>query len=136
MFIASIWVVFVMMLYTIYLHICAKCKNEDCYKTFEKVILEHPKFNKHYNVYCSDQVEARYMLSPVFMERFYNLEKTFNAKNIKCSFFEDKLIIAIETKKDLYELGSLFKSVKDSSNVYRFYKEVKSILDIIDVLKL
>jgi len=111
-------------------------KKEGYYKTFNKITLEDPMFNKRFNVYCSDELEARCCLTPAFMERFYNLKTVFSAKNIRCCFFNDKLIIAIETKKDLFELGSLFSSVKDMNNIYQFYKEIKSIFDIIDTLKL
>ena len=111
-------------------------KHEGYYNTFKNVVLEDPKFNKHYRIYSSDQIEARYFLTPAFMERFYNLEKIFKAKNIKCSFYEDRLIIAINTKKDLFEIGDLFKSVKDSKSIRQFYEEINSIFDVIDTLKL
>ena len=106
------------------------------YKTFNKVKLESSKFNNRFNVYSSDQIEARYALSPSLMERLYNLKTAYSARNIRCSFYEDKLIIAVETKKDLFEFGNLFKSVKDSNNIYQFYKELTSIFNIIDSLKL
>lgn len=111
-------------------------KDEGYYKTFEKVILEDPKFNRRYKVYSSDQIEARYFLTPAFMDRFYNLEKIFKAKNIRCSFCENRLIIAIDTKKDLFEIGSLFKSVKDSETIRQFYEEMSGIFGVIDTLKL
>ncbi len=113
---------------------CRELKNET--DALEKVTLEDPEFNKRFNVYSLDQTEASYLLTTAFMERFYSLKTVFGSNNIKCSFYEDKLMIAISTNNDLFELGDLFKSVKNPKNIYQFYRELSSILNIIDALKL
>jgi hypothetical protein len=41
----------------------------------ERVTLEDPRFEKCYEVYGNDQVEARALLTPAFIERFMALEK-------------------------------------------------------------
>lgn len=104
---------------------------------FSKAItLEDPKFNKKFNVYSSDEVEARYLVTPLFMEKFYNLKTIFGAKNIRCSFFDDNFMIAIETERDLFEIGNLYKPVKDIKTIERFYDEITAIFDMIDYFKL
>lgn len=45
-----------------------------------KVILEDPKFNRRFNVYSSNQVEARYLVTPLFMELLNNLNASFGVK--------------------------------------------------------
>ena len=106
-------------------------------KKFQKVLLEDEKFNKIFNAYSSDQIEARYLLTTSFMDRFKNLQSTFGAKVIKCSFYdENKLMIAISTNKNLFEIGSLFKSVYDKDFMKQFYKELSSIYFLIDYFKL
>jgi len=102
----------------------------------QKIILEDSKFNKKFDVYSSNQVEARYLVTPAFMEKFYNLKTVFGAKNIRCSFFDNNLMIAIETNKDLFEFGNIFKSVHDGLTIYQFYQEIKAIHDLIDYFKL
>ncbi|MBR1460494.1 DUF3137 domain-containing protein, partial [bacterium] len=47
---------------------------------FDKVKLEDVDFGKEYSVKSEDQVEARYLVTPSFMERFKNLKKTYNSK--------------------------------------------------------
>lgn len=106
-------------------------------KNFQKVLLEDPEFNKIFNVYSSNQVEARYLLTTSFMERFKNLQSTFGAKIIKCSFYDqNKLMIAISTEKNLFEIGSLFKSVYNKDFMKQFYKELSAIYFLIDYFKL
>ena len=38
--------------------------------------LEDPEFERHYEVYSNDQIEARALLTPAFMERFTALAAT------------------------------------------------------------
>ncbi len=102
----------------------------------DKVILEDPLFNKRFNVYSSDQITARYLVTPAFMQRFYNLKTAFGAKKAKCSFYDDTLMIAIQTKKDLFEICSLFKSLEDPSSIREFYRELDSIYKMIEYFKL
>ena len=93
-------------------------------------------FDKKFNVYTQDQIEARYLLTPAFMERLKSLETSFGTKNIKCSFFEDNIMFAISTNKDLFELGSLYKSLKSKISIEEFYNEIHSIQEMINHLKL
>ena len=102
---------------------------------FKKVILEDPEFMKRFNVYSSDQVEARYLITPSFMRRFMDLKTSFGAKTIKCSFFNDNLMIAISTHKNLFEIGTLFRPINKKS-VRKFFAEIESILNMVEYFKL
>ena len=109
------------------------------YKDEEKldeVKLEDPEFCKKFNAYSSDQVEARYLLTTAFFERFQNLNTAFGAKKAKCSFYGDKIMFAISTNKNLFEVGSLFKSLEKPGAVNQFYNELASIYSMIDYFKL
>ncbi len=52
----------------------------------EKVKLEDPVFEKAFEVYSTDQIEARFILTPDFMERLLGLERTFKGKQVRCAF--------------------------------------------------
>ncbi len=102
----------------------------------QDVKLEDISFDKRFNVYTKDQVEARYLTTPTFMERLKSLETAFGTKGIKCAFFDDCIMFAIPAKKDLFELGSLYKSLNSSKQVEEFYDELNSIREMIDHMKL
>lgn len=127
----------VIVLVTIFgLLIFNKKKFTDVYNRNNKQIsLEDVKFAKKFKVFSEDEVEARYLVTTAFMERFLNLTTSFGAKKAKCAFFDDKVMFAISTRKNLFEFGSLFKSLDDPKNI-EFFKELMSILDIIDYFKL
>ena len=101
-------------------------------KNLKPVKLESPEWEKRFKAYSNNQVEARYMLTTAFMERFLNLTTAFGTDKAKCSFYDDKIMIAISTKKDLFEFGNLFKPVSKD----KFYEELNSIIEMIDYFKL
>ena len=105
-------------------------------KQMEKSKLEDTIFEKKYDVYSEDQIEARYLITPSFMERMNNLQTAFGTENIKCAFFADKIIFAIYTKKDLFEICDLYTKMENNSRIKQFCKEIKSIQDMIDYFKL
>ena len=105
--------------------------------TLEKVALEDPTFESHFEVYSSDQVEARYLLTTAFMERLLNLQKVYNASDtLQCRFSDRTLQITIPSNVNLFEPGSLYTSCLQTDDVHRFLAQMHEIFSIIDILKL
>lgn len=109
-----------------------KKKNE----TLNSVILEDPEFNKRYEVLSSDQIEGRYLVTTAFMERFKTLHTAFGSNKAKCAFFDDKVMFAISTNKNLFEIGDLFHPLTDMKHINNFMKEISAIYEIVDYFKL
>ncbi len=102
----------------------------------EQVNLEDVEFEKDYNVYSDDQIEARYVLTTAFMERFKNIKLAFNASKIEASISEQGILIAISTGRDLFKVGKLWRLVADYEQFKTMANEFASILELIDTLKL
>lgn len=98
--------------------------------------LEDVEFNKKYDIYTDDEVEARYLLTTSFMERLKNMKTAFRTEKIRCSFYNQYLLIRLESKKDLFSICSLFKKVDDSKQFFTLYEEIISIIKLIDHFKL
>ncbi len=111
------------------------CKNERK-EVLTPVILEDPEFNKKYNVSSSDQIEGRYLVTTAFMERFKTLHTAFGSNKAKCAFFDDKVMFAISTNKNLFEIGDLFHPLTNMKHINDFMKEISAIYEIIDYFKL
>ncbi len=101
-----------------------------------KIILEDTKFIKKFDVYSSDDTEARYLVTPLFMELLNKFTTAYKSKKIKCSFFDDNFMVAISTNNDCFEMGNLYTSVNSSKYIFRFYRELKSIYNMIEYFKL
>ena len=102
----------------------------------ENIRLEDSVFEKEFEVYSTNQIEARYLLTPAFMERILKLRQAYKSKRIEFSFFDDKLFIAISLKKDMFESASLFHSCLDRKPIDETFNQILSIIEIVDILKL
>lgn len=102
---------------------------------FEDVILEDPSFMQKYEVHSDNQVEARYVLTTGFIERFLNMKMAFRAKYIRASFKDGKIIIAIDAGRDLFQMANLDKDT-DANTFTELFDEILSVLELINILKL
>lgn len=97
----------------------------------KRVGLVDPVFEKIFEAYGTDQVEARYLLTPTFMQRLVDLEHSVDGKNIRFGFDGGKLLIAVETA-NRYEPGSMFKPLTDTERTQTILNEIGAIYDVID----
>lgn len=104
------------------------------YKNLQRVGLESPEFEKKYEVYSSDQIEARYLLTTVMLEYMLEVRKIF--PKITYSFFDETIFINIETNKNLFECTSFFRSIINEKRIEQNFKELYYLFAIIKILRL
>lgn len=102
----------------------------------ERVKLEDVSFERQFEVFSDNQIEARYLLTTAFMERMSEVKKAFQGKNIQFSFFNNKLLIAIETNHNMFEVSSLFRRATNRKMIDRAFEQFASVTEIIDILRL
>ncbi len=100
----------------------------------QKVALEGLPFMRRWQILTDDQVEARYILTPVFMEKMLAIKHLFHGKAIDFSFFDNKLLIAVHTRKNLFETTSLFVPALSYHKVREVISQLNSIFSVIDVI--
>ena len=109
-------------------------------KDLNRVELEDPDFESIFEVYSSDQVEARFLLTTAFMERLLNLAKARSGgeakPSVQCEFVGDELVIAVPSRQNLFEPGSIDKSALDHDDIHAFLGQMDGLFKLIDVLKL
>jgi hypothetical protein len=111
-------------------------KNEFPFATdLGKVLLENPAFSSRFVVYSTDQVEARYILSPSLMERLVSLSGKWH-RNISFSFVDSKIFVAIPIRygTKLFEPEILSRPKKET--IEWFYELLKMLAGIVDELNL
>ena len=64
----------------------------------EKVSLESTQFEDQFDVYSTDQVEARYLLTPEFMDRLLQSKYKFGVKPY-LAFAEGQIFLALDNRK-------------------------------------
>ena len=116
-----------------------RAKTSNCIKfdhsKFEEVKLEDPEFMEKYKIYSTNQVEARYVLTTAFIERFKNMKVAFRAKYIRAAFKDGKITIAIDAGRDLFQMANL-NTDTDSNTFVEIFNEILSIRELINALKL
>jgi hypothetical protein len=71
-----------------------------------RVDMVHPDFEDAFSVFSDDQVEARYLVHPAYIERLIALEKAFAGKDIRALFKDRELTVVLATE-NMFESGQL-----------------------------
>jgi Protein of unknown function (DUF3137) len=72
----------------------------------ERIKMVDPRFEGAFDVYGSDQVEARYLVHPAYCERLLELERDFFGEQLCALFNGGDLLVTIRTQ-DLFESATL-----------------------------
>lgn len=100
----------------------------------EPVLLEDPEFERLFAVHSDDQVEARYLLSPSFMERLKEHRRK-GGDPLAVSFSASRIFVAIFTGRDLFvpvkpkELSELLEGGRARENLRRRLRQFLRDLD-------
>ena len=95
-----------------------------------KIELEDKVFNELFTVYAQSDHEAKYILTPEFIDTLKNMFYAIDG-NFMLGFIDNKLHVAINTNKDAME-PSLIKNLYTTIDVQ---KEIKIIINIIEKIK-
>ena len=98
------------------------------------VKLEDVEFEKEFVVYGTDQIEARYILSPALMERILMFRRRAG-KKIYISFLGSKVFAAIPVQENMFE-PKVFSSVLEFNVIAEYYAQLQLGVGIVDELNL
>ena len=113
---------------------CLLCINSSYKKSgvkIEKVHLEDINFNRKFKVYCNDQIESRYILTPDFMSRLIDFNK--KAGYMKLTLVGNKMYIGFPNK-NLFELKDI-DDEKFESMFSNIYDELSMVLELVNEIK-
>jgi hypothetical protein len=91
-------------------------------------------FEKTFELWTTDQVEARYLVTPLVMERLLALEQKFHGKGLRAAFDGGQLYFALQSK-NLFEVGSPFSSFEDPARMRRLIDELASVHALVTSLR-
>ncbi len=100
----------------------------------ELVKMDDPEFEKHFVVYGSDQIEARYILTHAMMKRLLDFQKRSKAK-LYVAFVGERIILAVATSHDHFE-PTVFKSLLDYKQAMEYVNQLRLAIGIVEELKL
>jgi Protein of unknown function (DUF3137) len=99
----------------------------------QRAMLEDPEFERIFEVYTSDQVESRYLLTPDLMQKLVDMEQAFHGGKLKCCFDGGELFITIQGG-NLFEPGSLFLPLDNPERIRELLNDFAAVFNIIDAV--
>ena len=99
-----------------------------------RVKMENPDFEKVFDVFSTNQIEARYLITPSMMERMLKLDSNFK-KGVTISFRNSTILVAIPDSKNRFE-ADVWSSLNDMSILKSDFEVLQSLLEIVDELNL
>ncbi len=100
----------------------------------QRANMDDVKFEKFFDVYTTDQVGARYALTPLLMQRLTEVYLRLGSQ-INAVLREDKIYVAIETWRDNFE-PRIDCSLKQDATIALYVDEIGALVDIVSELNL
>lgn len=97
------------------------------------VELENPEFNKLFAVTSTDQVEARYIMTPSLIEHFMALRAKIG--EFKAAFVDEHVFMALKVPYNAFE-PALNQPMTESSQVEKILFKLKTVTGIVEDLGL
>lgn len=102
-------------------------------RDFSRVGMASNEFERRFEAWSTDQVEARALLDPVVLERFLELERLNDGKNFRAAFADGKLYCAIENN-NAFGIGAMLRPLAEPSRIRNMLREFDALFDLIDIL--
>lgn len=99
-------------------------------KSLGHVDMVHPDFADIFDMFSNDQVEARYLVHPQYVERLIEIEQAFDGDDVCCLFSEGELTIVINSG-NMFESGS----INAADDRYRLEKTIDQFARLADLSK-
>ena len=102
----------------------------------ETVRLEHAEFEQRYEVYSTDQIEARALLTPAFMERFMALASTSGFSLPGALADGNRLVVALPKRMgagDLFEPPAYWKPAGGQA-LLALQEDIRAVLEMADTV--
>lgn len=96
--------------------------------------LDSPEFEEAFEVYSSDQVEARYLLSTSFMERLLAYRGR-TSRGLRCSFVGEHFHMVVPMANNLFE-PPFMRSCLDQGLLQEYYRDLHLALSLVEDLNL
>lgn len=98
-----------------------------------RVPLENPDFESRFEVYSSNPVEARYILTPLLMERIVEIDQKMK-RPVCLSFVDNRAFVAVHYERQLFEPSiaatTSYEAVADMADLFRLAELVVRELDL------
>lgn len=102
----------------------------------EKEMMDDVDFMRDFRVFADDKVEARYLLTPAFMEHLREINRETSGEfSLSAVFMDKRLYLFLKGAPDLFET-TLFDRPASIELAREYQTQIRKILSLIETLKL
>ena len=101
----------------------------------QRADLVDPAFEKEYDVYTDDQVEARYLIHPTMIEKIKAIRDSYNADGVMAAYQKDSLLILMKSDKNHFEPAGLDVPATEPSTLVSMKHEVEQVMNLVDLME-
>lgn len=98
--------------------------------------LVDPEFEALFDVFTTDQVEARYLIDPMIIENIKALYDDYNGNDLRVAFYDDHVLILIASNRNHFEPADIHTPATDEAELLGMRDEIGRILSIVDQLNI
>lgn len=88
----------------------------------------HPDFAAVFDLFSDDQVEARVLVHPSYIEHLLELERAFGAKELRAIFSRGQVIL-VAASENLFESGSMDEA-QDHALARKTAQQIAALADL------
>lgn len=99
------------------------------------VRLDNPDFEKVFEVFSSNQVSARYLLTPAFMERLLELRRQIGGE-MRLAFARGYLYVALMGERAYFDNVSVSADIRDIGGIHALAADMMRFDDLVRILRL
>ncbi len=85
----------------------------------ERIQLDHGRFEERFQVYGDRPDEAARLLQPGLLDSLIAIAEELGERAVNCAFIEGRFLIALPQRRDLFEVGSLHRSLDGAEDDLR-----------------
>ncbi len=101
----------------------------------KEVILEHPEIRKRFYCTSTDDVTARYILTPNIQSAISRFKKNYPRDDVFFSFIHNHVFVAISHGSDLF-FPSFKESVFAETSLMHYFEEIALVVSLVEELNL
>ena len=102
-------------------------------EAMQQVSLGEPRFEQAFEVFGTDQVEARALLHPAFLETLLEMDRRFKGEKLRCAFVDGDLLICIEGRWR-FTVGSPWSTFLRYEPVARYAGDLILAMSLVDTV--
>ncbi|QQG36046.1 MAG: DUF3137 domain-containing protein [Micavibrio aeruginosavorus] len=97
--------------------------------------LVDPEFEKAFDVFTNDQVEARYLIDPAMVENLKTMRDAYDARTFSAAYYKNQVLVLLPSKHNYFEPANIEVPATDSQSIISMKEELGHILSLVDRLE-